>query len=92
LTTYNGKQNNFYANLIYQSIIGSTMHKFRTGLSFISDGYNELFKTTRYTRTESVPGGFFEYTFTPVDKFSVVAGIRGDYNSVFGFLQHLACT
>ena len=85
LTTYNGKQNNFYANLIYQSIIGSTMHKFRTGLSFISDGYNELFKTTRFTRTENVPGGFFEYTFTPVDKFSVVAGIRGDYNSVFGF-------
>ena len=85
LTNYDGRQKNFYANLIYQSIIGSTKHKFRTGLSFLSDNYNELYKTNRYKRTENVSGGFFEYTFTPVDKFNIVAGIRGDYNSLFGF-------
>lgn len=85
LTNYDGRQKNFYANLIYQSIIGSTKHKFRTGLSFLSDNYNELYKTSRYKRTENVSGGFFEYTFTPVDNFNIVAGIRGDYNSLFGF-------
>lgn len=85
LTSYNGKQKNFYANLIYQSIIGTTVHKFRTGLSFLSDNYDELYNTVTYKRTENVPGGFFEYTFTPVEKFSVVAGIRGDYNSLFSW-------
>lgn len=85
LTTYDGKQQNLYANLIYQSIIGSTIHKFRTGLSFLSDQYNELFQITRYKRKENVPGVFFEYTFTPVEKFNIVAGIRADHNSLFGW-------
>ncbi|MBS1744014.1 MAG: TonB-dependent receptor [Bacteroidetes bacterium] len=85
LTTYNAKQQNFYANLIYQSIIKSTIHKFRTGISFLYDNYNENFKTINYKRTETVPGAFFEYTYTPNEKVSVIAGIRGDYNNLFGF-------
>ena len=83
LTAYNARQNNFYANLVYQSIIGSSVHKFRTGLSFVSDKYNEDFKSINYTRTETVPGAFFEYTFTPVEKFNIVAGLRADHNSLF---------
>ncbi len=85
LTTYDGKQQNIYANLIYQSIIGSTIHKFRTGLSFLSDQYDEKFQADRYKRKENVPGGFFEYTFTPVEKFNIVAGIRADHNNLFGW-------
>ncbi len=85
LTSYNAEQQNFYVNLIYQSIIGTTAHKFRTGLSFTSDKYNEDFKNNNYKRTESVPGGFFEYTYTPVEKFNIVAGFRADHNSLFGW-------
>ncbi|MGG9963719.1 TonB-dependent receptor domain-containing protein [Ferruginibacter sp. SUN106] len=85
LTTYNAKQENFYANLIYQSIINNTKHKFRTGLSFLSDRYNEDLKAVNYKRTENVPGTFFEYTFTPNEKFSLIAGIRGDHNNLYGF-------
>src|SRR6187399_1935270 len=85
LTAYNAKQNNLYANLIYQSIIGSTAHKFRTGLSFVSDKYNEDFKSINFKRTETVPGAFFEYTFTPVEKFNIVAGLRADHNSLYGW-------
>ncbi|WP_132050883.1 TonB-dependent receptor domain-containing protein [Pseudocnuella soli] len=84
LTQYNGRQQNFYANLIYQSIIGNTAHKFKTGLSFLYDKYNEQLNTANYQRSEAVPGGFFEYTFEPVDKFTVVAGMRADHNSLFG--------
>jgi len=83
LTTYNADQINFYANLIYQSIIGTTAHKFRTGLSFVSDKYNEDFKTNNYGRTETVPGAFFEYTYTPVEKLNIVAGLRADHNSLY---------
>jgi len=85
LTAYDAKQNNFYANLIYQSIIGTSVHKFRTGLSFIEDRYNEDFKSINFKRTETVPGAFFEYTFTPADKFNIVAAIRTDNNSLFGW-------
>ncbi len=85
MTTYDGRQKNFYANMIYQSIIGTTAHKFRTGLSFLSDNYDERYNADRYTRAENIPGGFFEYTFTPVEKFNIVAGIRADHNSLFGW-------
>ena len=85
LTNYNAQQQNFYSNLIYQSIINNTTHKFRTGLSFVYDKYNEDFKTNNYKRTEIVPGAFFEYTYTPSDKFDIVAGIREDYNSIYGW-------
>ncbi|RXM01756.1 TonB-dependent receptor, partial [Citrobacter sp. AAK_AS5] len=37
-------------------------------------------------RREWVAGGFFEYTLDIHEKFSVIAGLRGDYNSRFGYL------
>ena len=84
IRTYNGIQNNFYSNLIYQSIISSTIHKFRTGLSFFYDDYKEQLSASNFSRKEIVPGAFFEYTFIPNNKFSAVAGIRADNNSVTG--------
>jgi outer membrane receptor for ferrienterochelin and colicin len=83
-TNYNANQQSFYGNLIYQSIINSTIHKFRTGISFQYDHYNEDFKNINYARKEIVPGAFFEYTYTPNEKWSVVAGIRGDDNNMYG--------
>ena len=85
LTNYDAHQQNFYSNLIYQSIIHTTIHKFRTGLSFQYDKYNEDFKTNNYRRTEIVPGAFFEYTYTPSTKFDLVAGIREDHNNLYGW-------
>jgi outer membrane receptor for ferrienterochelin and colicins len=41
LTVHNAFEKSGYANLIYQSIIGSTHHKFKTGLSFLYDTYDE---------------------------------------------------
>ena len=58
LIKYNAKQKTVYANLIYQSIISTTIHKFRTGFSFVYDKYDEIFKANNYARTEVVPGVF----------------------------------
>src|SRR5205809_1381845 len=87
MTVYNAHQQNFYSNLIYQSIISSTIHKFRTGFSFLYDKYDEDFNTDNYKRTEVVPGAFFEYTYTPSTKFDLVAGIREDHNSIYGWFS-----
>lgn len=84
LRNYTGEQQNFYANLIYQSIIGNTKHKFRTGLNFNADNYKEIFEIQTFKRNEQVSGGFFEYTYG-LDKFTVVSGIRADYNNLFGW-------
>ncbi|MGL1213433.1 hypothetical protein ACSTK5_00135, partial [Vibrio parahaemolyticus] len=65
LTNDDARQKSFYGNWIYQSIIHTTEHKFRTGVSFSYDDYNENFKGIVYARTEIVPGAFFEYTYTP---------------------------
>ena len=87
---YNGSQNTFYANLIYQSILGNSNHKFRTGASMQYDVHAENLKKFNdelpivYSRKEQVSGSFFEYTFSHLAIFTLVAGIRADYNSVFG--------
>jgi outer membrane receptor for ferrienterochelin and colicin len=87
MNEYKGTQDNFFANLIYQSIIGNTNHKFRTGLSLNADRYNEAYMANRYQRNETVAGGYFEYTWSPLEKFNLVAGIRGDHNSLFGWFS-----
>lgn len=93
---YKGEQNTWNATLIYQSIIGSTNLKFRLGGSFRWDDYRENFdfiiKPTEFrflpnkaNRTELVPGAFGEFNWTPMPRFTTVAGIRGDYHNLFGF-------
>ncbi|MCU0396217.1 MAG: TonB-dependent receptor, partial [Chitinophagaceae bacterium] len=85
LTTYDSRQQNFYSNLIYQSIINNTNHKFRTGLSVVSDKYRETLNGQAFNRNEVVPGAFFEYTYDYLSKVSIVAGIRADHNSLYGW-------
>lgn len=85
LTNYSGNQKNFYGNFIYQSIIGTTDHKFRTGLSFANENYNESFNQYLFKRNEIVPGAFFEYTYTASDKFTAIGGIRVDHHNFYGF-------
>lgn len=82
---YLADQNGFYANLIYQSIIGNTNHKFRTGMSWVNDRYEETIRTLAFSRTEQVPGAFFEYTYTPDTKLGIVAGLRTDHNNLYGW-------
>ncbi|MBK9321324.1 MAG: TonB-dependent receptor [Bacteroidetes bacterium] len=40
-----------------------------------------------FTRTESVPGVYFEYTYGCEEaKFGAIAGVRADYHNLFGWL------
>lgn len=82
---YTAQQESVFGNFIYQSIIGNSNHKFRTGLSMTADRYMEVFRQTVYGRREQVSGGFFEYTWTPVKAIGLVAGLRADNNNLFGW-------
>jgi hypothetical protein len=119
VNNYSGHEKTFYANVIYQSIIGNTNHKFSTGLSYLLDDYREGYDQIQFTyiyqtlppsvpatmhdiltlspttnltpvnynfdRRESVPGAFFEYTYTYLDKLTFIAGIRADHHNKSGF-------
>jgi hypothetical protein len=84
LTDYLADHQSLYSNLIYQSILGSTNHQYRTGISFQADSYQEDLSFGNYSRTEWVPGAFLEYTFNHMDLFTAVAGIRADYHNIYG--------
>ena len=81
---YDGQQQTFYANLIYQSIIGTTNNSFKAGLSYLLDDYREQYRAINLNRMESVPGAFVEYTYTYPEKLTLVLGGRFDYHNLFG--------
>ncbi|NND08826.1 MAG: TonB-dependent receptor [Saprospiraceae bacterium] len=85
LRRYDAVQKSLYSNLLYQSIIGNTHHQILMGLSWQYDDYDEILGSTEYDQIESVPGSFFEYTYGGHEKFSFVAGLRGDLHNQYGF-------
>jgi len=86
LNDYDAKQNRVYGNFIYQSIISNTSNKFKTGVSYLYENYDESLNQIDFDREEHVPGVFFEYTYDNLNDLTVIAGLRVDYNSLFGEL------
>lgn len=89
LRKYKGFQKNLYANIIYQDIISNSLHTIKTGASYMLDDYDETYSPNTafdsvFTRTESVPGLFAEYTYNDEEKYSAVVGMRGDMHNLYG--------
>ncbi|HET8573534.1 MAG TPA: TonB-dependent receptor [Edaphocola sp.] len=84
LRAYKGNEKSFYANYIYQTIMGNTNNVFKTGASFSYSGFDEHFLGMPYRFSETVPGIFTEYSYKYLDKFGLVAGIRADYDNLYG--------
>lgn len=83
LRKYDGKQNTFYSNLIYEDIFVNTNHKYKVGASFLYDTFDEGYLTQNFKREETVPGIFGEYTMTGA-KYTLVAGARVDFHNLAG--------
>lgn len=91
LNQYNIDHKSLYSNLRLNSILGSTLHKFKTGISFTHDSYDELVNTsgtpdefTVFNRVENSIGGFYEYNYDNLDDFSLIAGLRLDFHNLLG--------
>ena len=84
LNVYDIKHESLYSNLLFNSIIGDTRSKFKTGINFTYDRYNELVNTTNYKRKENSLGVFFEYAFDNLEDFSLTAGVRVDTHNLLG--------
>lgn len=83
LRTYSGEQESFYANVVYQQLVGTGTDNIKTGLSFQYDGYQEVFLDSTFGRIERMPGIFAEYT-RQRENVTLVAGVRGDANDLYG--------
>ena len=79
----------FYSNLVYNSIIGDTRSKIKTGISFAHDNYEESVNNLNTSffdldRTEKSIGAFFEYNYDNLDNLNLSAGIRYDNHNIIG--------
>ncbi|QCX37828.1 TonB-dependent receptor [Aureibaculum algae] len=84
LNQYDINHKSVYSNLLFSSILGSTLHKYKTGISFTHDSYDEYVNASDFGRTENSVGGFFEYSYDNLDDFSLIAGLRLDFHNLLG--------
>ena len=94
---WNAAQTNAYLNAIFQTSFDDSAtdpkdehsHKLSAGVSLNFDMYNESISDMPYplanNRSETTPGVFAEYTYTYKDKVTLLAGVREDYSSRYGF-------
>lgn len=81
---YDIRQDSFYSNLIFNSIVSNTMNKFAAGLNFTYDNYREIAGVTDASRIDNSVGAFLEYTYDNTDNFSLVLGGRLDNHNRLG--------
>ena len=81
---YDINHKSVYSNAIFNSILGSTLHKIKTGLSFTYDEYQEAVNLNDFSRNENSVGGFFEYSYDNLDDFSLIVGVRLDVHNLLG--------
>lgn len=68
-------------------------HNLSAGFSYNYDGYDQHYRLTNNAETpltkafarESVGGAYAQYTFNLDNKFVLMAGLRGDHSSEYGF-------
>ncbi|GAA4269299.1 TonB-dependent receptor plug domain-containing protein [Hyunsoonleella aestuarii] len=84
LNVYDIKHNSLYANAIYNSIIGDSRNKIKTGISYTYDHYDELVNITDFERTENSVGAFFEYSYDNLELLNLTAGVRIDRHNLLG--------
>jgi outer membrane receptor for ferrienterochelin and colicin len=85
LTRYDATQKSAYVNALFISDIGNIKHKVTAGASLQYDHFKELLKDSTMLREEIVPGIYGEYTFNDQKRWTVLAGVRGDYDNLYGF-------
>ncbi len=94
--TYDAGQHSAFANLLYQNVINDS-HRFTLGLNGTFDRYDEIIRRLVPQGADFIlkedggitdlanSGVFGEYTYHAGEKFSAIAGLRGDWFYKQGF-------
>ncbi|MEQ9403583.1 MAG: TonB-dependent receptor [Cyclobacteriaceae bacterium] len=81
---YLGREKTLYGNVIFQNIIGNSFHQYKTGMSMLIDDFDEVYADSIFNRQEVVPGLYYEYTYSPGDRFTLLVGARTDFHNLYG--------
>jgi outer membrane receptor for ferrienterochelin and colicin len=84
LRTYDINHQSWYGSVLFNSIIGNTKNKFKTGLNVAYDAYDEQVLTDAYSRIDRSVGGYFEYTYDSLEKLNGSLGVRYDHHNQLG--------
>jgi outer membrane receptor for ferrienterochelin and colicin len=82
--TYDIVHNSVFASALYNSIIGDSRHKVKTGLSFTYDAYDEMVNGIDFNRIENSVGAFFEYAYDNLGDLNATMGVRIDQHNRLG--------
>jgi outer membrane receptor for ferrienterochelin and colicins len=86
LKSYDAVQKSIYYQSIFQSIIGNTNHQYKIGVGYQYDLLEDKFNLIPSVKEQHVPGAFAEYTYSYLEKFKLVAGMRGDYHNEYNWI------
>lgn len=85
LNDYSGDEYTLYGNLVHTFYLDNlSKHILNSGVSIIHDQAEELLNQSSVNTNQTVPGVFSEYTWKPIEKITMLAGIRADFHSTFG--------
>ena len=89
---------NGYAQLIFETDF-SERHNLSTGFSFNHDSFRQHIRKvndlslplTPLNESENTTGAYAQYTWKPSAKLPAMAGLRGDYSSLYGWFVTPRC-
>lgn len=92
--TYNITQRELYASLMFERKWNGGLHALSTGISFNHDDFKRAYRlipdiniASDHSRdSENVSGIYTQYTLNLNSQFVAMAGVRYDYNSIYGSL------
>lgn len=79
LNAHDASEHTWYGNLIYQSVIGSTNHSFKTGVSFMHSTYDERLLSGLQPIRTSAPQGEAAAGLIRFDRVEAVPGVFFEY-------------
>ena len=87
---YNVGEWNGYAQLMFETYF-TDVHSLSTGISYNYDSFRQHLRTennenlpyTKLNEYETTAGAYAQYTWKPSDKLTAMAGLRGDWSSIY---------
>ena len=98
LKAYDVDEWNSYAQLIFETDFNER-NNLSAGLSFNHDSFRQYLRRvnnatlplTPLKENENTFGGYAQYTWKPSERLTAMAGIRGDYSSLYGWFATPRC-
>lgn len=83
---FQGTQRHGRANVLYQNIYGDTRYTYVAGISLGYDDNLQVLDSLRIDMQERVAGLFYDFTWKPGPRYTLIVGMRADWHSLFGWM------